>query len=103
MQLLFQFSWRSLHSLHPNAQKHLGKRLAEVLVVSQIPGEQFQNAKTLEVDSQTGRHQTQKGKLMSSQLLSPQLMLSQFQNAKALEVDSQTGRRQTKKGTVGGA
>jgi hypothetical protein len=47
--------------LHPNAQKHSGKRLAKVFVVPQIPGEQFQNAKTLEVDPQTGRRQTQKG------------------------------------------
>jgi len=73
MQLLFQFGWRDVRSLHPNAQKHSGKRLAEVFVVPQIPGEQFQNAKTLTVDSQTGRRQTKKGKLMSSQL-----MLSQF-------------------------
>jgi hypothetical protein len=54
MQLLFQFSWRAVHSLHPNAQKHIGKRMAKVFVVPQIPGEQFQNAKTLEVDPQTG-------------------------------------------------
>jgi hypothetical protein len=54
MQLLFQFGWRDVRSLHPNAQKHSGKRMAEVLVVPQIPGEQFQNAKTLEVDPQTG-------------------------------------------------
>jgi hypothetical protein len=98
MQLLFQFSWRDVRSLYPNAQKHFGKRMAEVFVVPQIPREQFQNAKTLEVDPQTGQHQTQKGKLMSSQLIS-----SQFQNAKTLEFNSQTGRRQTKKGTVGGA
>jgi hypothetical protein len=63
MQLLFQFSWRAVRSLHPNAQKHSGKRLAKVFVVPQIPGEQFQNAKTLEVDSQTGRRQIKKGKV----------------------------------------